>query len=236
MRESSRQRHAMPALAASWTVQAEWHREEPMMGGATSDIDSHAKPASGHLRWGSLIAVTLLAFALAACITVLEMTTRAQMDLGGFGASGGPYEIAHPLPEWSWLWPVSFVGIWIFAAAHAVFAYRLRGFSLILPTWCALFIWAGVTFLQYGIDPPGDGGVAWGWLVCALVFLPMGVLPVVLLFPDSKANLLHVDLLPSSRMRPEATRGLRRAYYVVHVVAIAGGVAAGWALFHAIAG
>ena len=37
------------------------------------------------------------------------MTTQ-----GGFVASGGPYEIAHPAPGWGWLVPVSILALFAF--------------------------------------------------------------------------------------------------------------------------
>jgi len=41
--------------------------------------------------------------------------------------------------------------------------------------WPALFLSLAGNFLEFGLDPPGEGGVAWGWLLCAGVFFLMGV-------------------------------------------------------------
>ena len=29
-------------------------------------------------------------------------------------------------------------------------------------------------FLEFGLDPPGDEGVVWGWIICAVLFFLMG--------------------------------------------------------------
>jgi len=46
--------------------------------------------------------------------------------------------------------------------------------------WPALFLGLGWNFLEYGLNPPGDGGWAWAWLVCGVVFWAMGGGPLLL--------------------------------------------------------
>ncbi len=194
-----------------------------------------SQPAGIPIR--ALAAATACAFALACCVTMLQLAARGMMDLGGFLATGGAYVIAHPAPDWSWIWPVSFVGVWVFVIAHAVFASRAGGFNLVLPTWCALFLWAGASFLQYGFDPPGRGGLDWGWLVSGVVFVAIGALPLLLLLPQSPVvNPFGVKLALRRGVSPEAARDYRVAYYVLHATAIACGVAVGFAALDAIAG
>jgi len=45
-------------------------------------------------------------FVFSFCNTVIYRAMRGIMDLGGYVASGGPYEIAHPAPNWIWVFPV----------------------------------------------------------------------------------------------------------------------------------
>ena len=49
------------------------------------------------------------AFGLAVCLTMLFHGMRGILDLGGFVAAGGSYEIEHPAPDWVWLIPVSII-------------------------------------------------------------------------------------------------------------------------------
>jgi Short C-terminal domain len=49
--------------------------------------------------------------------------------------------------------------------------------------WPALFLSLGWNFLEFGLDPPGPGGLEWGWLVCAVVFFVMGGVPLAAVLP-----------------------------------------------------
>jgi hypothetical protein len=54
--------------------------------------------------------------------------------------------------------------------------HKVPNFALL--AWSALFLSLGWNFLEFGLDAPdSDGGLAWGWLVCAIVFAFMGALP-----------------------------------------------------------
>jgi len=125
----------------------------------------------------SLTLAAVSAMGVAASITMLFWGGRAIMDLGGFVARGGPYEIAHPAPGWVWVMPVSiWVGL-IFGGLNAAVAHASRGPNLVGLAWSGLFLSLGWNFLEYGLDPP-TAGIAWGWLVCAAVFIPMGAAPL----------------------------------------------------------
>ena len=113
------------------------------------------------IRIGSWLGAGLCALGLAACITIVVLGGMATMDRGGYLASGGPYEIAHPVPQGFWILPVAFVGVWVFVILHAVFASRIKGFGLAYATWCAVWTAIGATTFWYGIHPPGDDGLAW---------------------------------------------------------------------------
>jgi hypothetical protein len=63
------------------------------------------------LRVGSWLGAAAGAVGLGASIAIVNLGGTAIMDCGGFVASGGSYEIAHPTPAESWILPVAFVGI-----------------------------------------------------------------------------------------------------------------------------
>jgi hypothetical protein len=50
--------------------------------------------------------------------------------------------------------------------------------------WPALFLSLGWNFLQYAFDSPtAGGGIVWGWLVCGVLFMLMGGLPILVMIP-----------------------------------------------------
>ena len=116
------------------------------------------------------------------CLTVLYYCMRAVMEIGGTCASGGPYEIARPCPSGvGWLTPVSvWVGLmalgWMIAWNHG-----LSGPKWALLAWPALFLSLGYNFWDYGLDGPGQAGAVWGWIVCGVLFILMGGLPLLAL-------------------------------------------------------
>lgn len=149
------------------------------------------------------------------------------MDEGGFVASGGPYQIAHPAPQGLWISPLAFIGLWVFPLAHAVFASRIKGFGLIFATWCAIWTSVGATTLWYGFRPPGGGGLAWGWLFMGSVFLAVGL----------GSSWFYVDYLRTPEREPWAMPKNRRALYTALITAaLAGGVAGGFRVFAAVVG
>ncbi len=116
---------------------------------------------------------------LSCCITVLNLASRFVMSQGGFVASGGPYEIAQPAPGWILAVPASIILCFVFGGISILLSRRMGGFSLLPCAWSGLFLSLGFQFADMGMNPPGDGGTAWGWIVCAAVFVPMGLAPLV---------------------------------------------------------
>ncbi|HEX9823982.1 MAG TPA: SHOCT domain-containing protein [Actinomycetota bacterium] len=117
---------------------------------------------------------------LTAGLTVLYLGMRAVMEIGGFCAEGGPFVIEHHCPQG--VAGLMMGGIWgglIFAGLYGwqVFKHSVPSFLVLL--WPALFLSLGWNFLEFGLNPPGGGGLAWGWLVCAIVFGLMGGLPLI---------------------------------------------------------
>lgn len=121
---------------------------------------------------------------LAFTLTILWLSMRAVMGIGGSCASGGPYVPAVQCPDAVVaLTPLSIFGLFIFGGLAAWGAVSLGGpwFGLISLGWPALFLSLGWNFLDFGLHPPGggDGEVVWSWLFCAAIFGLMGGIPLV---------------------------------------------------------
>lgn len=119
---------------------------------------------------------------LAAGITLVFLGMRAVMDIGGACATGGPYVPAVECPEGVPL--AMLLGIFggmASAALATVAGARIQGpwGGIALLAWPALFLSLGWNFLEYGLAPPGEEGLAWGWLLCGAVFVVMGAGPVL---------------------------------------------------------
>jgi hypothetical protein len=116
---------------------------------------------------------------------------RAVMDVGGFCAEGGPYEIQTHCPEGTvLLLPLSIFGGLGSAALAGWKGAQIGGpfAGLVALAWPALFISLGWNFLEYGLWPPGDdGGIVWGWLIPGIIFEAMGILPLLGLLPSRRA-------------------------------------------------
>jgi len=119
-------------------------------------------------------------FGFSLCMTCLYLAMRGIMRLGGFVASGGPYEIAHPAPRYVWIFPVSIMVGLMCLFLHGFQARKLGGLNLLPLAWPALFISLGWNFLEFGFRPPGGAGFAWGWLICGVVFWLMGFIPLLI--------------------------------------------------------
>jgi Short C-terminal domain len=131
------------------------------------------------------ITIGLSLAGVACALTMVYLSMRAVMDVGGFCAEGGPFEIETHCPQGV---PGVMVGsLWggiIFAAIYVWQTIRHGIPSFIGLLWPALFLSLGWNFLEYAFDPPGtQGGVVWGWLVCGVVFMLMGGLPLLVMLP-----------------------------------------------------
>jgi hypothetical protein len=114
-----------------------------------------------------------------ASLTVLWRSMRAVMDIGGYCASGGPYEIAVECPQGVDI--LLFLSIWVGLAGLALvalFGGRIGpGFAGVAAlAWPALFLSLGWNFLEYGVSSPG--GPELGWLIPGVLFLLMGGVPL----------------------------------------------------------
>jgi hypothetical protein len=127
---------------------------------------------------------------LAACLTLVFLSMRAVMDVGGFCAEGGPYEIQTHCPEGTaLLLPLSIFG-GLGAAALMGWKGQLLGGpfgTLVMVAWPALFISLGWNFLEYGLFADNTG-IVWGWLIPGIVFEVMGIVPLVGLLPSRRGQ------------------------------------------------
>ena len=117
---------------------------------------------------------------LAFCITLLWFGMRAVLDIGGYCASGGPYVISIACPDaviastpLSILGGFLAVGLMLWGGAGLGAGWM----GLVFLAWPALFLSLGWNFLQYGLFPP-DGGLIWSWIVCGVLFIAMGAIPL----------------------------------------------------------
>lgn len=180
------------------------------------------------------------ALGFGACLAVLSSGMRAIMATGtGFVAVGGPYEIAHPAPDWVWVIPVSILAGWAFGGLFALAAWRLDRLRAVIVIWSGIFLLLGFNFLQYGIDP--EVGIVWGWFVSGVVFVIMGAVPLLgpLLLPLRRRRLerKYGEYAFESLSQPERrlAPGPRRLVMLGIAVCLALGLLAGWQLFERVA-
>jgi len=138
--------------------------------------------------WRVLRATIFIGLSLAgvACaLTMVYLSMRSVMDVGGFCAEGGPFEIETHCPQG--VPGVMIGGLWggiILAGVYVwqTFRHKVPSFTGLL--WPALFLSLGWNFLEYAFNPPGaGGGVVWGWLICGILFALMGGLPLIVMLP-----------------------------------------------------
>ncbi len=147
------------------------------------------------LRWtGSLVGLAGVAFSL----TLLFQSMRAVQSIGGFCASGGPYQIAHSCPKGTaGLLPLSIVGGLIFLGLFVICAGD-EGSGVAKLAWPALFLSLGWNFLDYGLHlTVAGGGVNGGFLACGVLFIVMGAVPLVWWIPELYGELIGKDDAPS---------------------------------------
>jgi hypothetical protein len=130
---------------------------------------------------GSLVGIAGVAFGL----TLTSQSMRAVQKIGGSCASGNtafqprvacPKGIGGTFPL-GIMGGLVFLGIFLACTTPA-------GRRLALLAWSALFLLLGWNFLDFAvIHPNGGQGVSAGFLVCAVIFIIMGAVPLVWLAP-----------------------------------------------------
>lgn len=146
-------------------------------------VEEGERPGAG---LGASVGVFVSLAGVSAAITMVFLGMRSVMAIGGACAEGGPFTPARPCPKGIPLVMVG--GIWlglIFAGLYVWQSIREGAPSLAVLLWPALFLSLGWNFLEFGVNPRREGaGLDGGWLVCAVVFLLMGAIPLVLALPS----------------------------------------------------
>ncbi|UMG91475.1 hypothetical protein [Nocardioides sp. TF02-7] len=104
-----------------------------------------------------------------ACLVWAYLSMRAVMGVGGSCASGGPYQVATPCPEGSWLIAVAIPVLVVATLSGSGFASTIGGPSLLLPMWALLFTSLGWNFLEFAFED----GFHFSWLFCGVLFWAM---------------------------------------------------------------
>jgi hypothetical protein len=117
----------------------------------------------------------------AAGITLVFLGMRAVMDIGGFCAEGGPYEIATHCPDGAT--PALLLGIFggmASAAVGSAFGIRIGGIWATVPVlaWAGLFGSLGWNFMDYGVFNAPDG-IELGWAIPGIMFWVMAAVPLL---------------------------------------------------------
>lgn len=135
--------------------------------------------ASSRSYFVRYIALLITSFATFFCATCLYLSFRKVMDLGGFVARGGPYEIAHPMPDWMvWVAPTATFLFIIFGIISQILAVQTGGVNFFRSGWVVIFLSGGLMDLEYGIFKYHR--IIWSWLISGIIFTVMGAGPLFL--------------------------------------------------------
>ncbi|HUR17268.1 MAG TPA: SHOCT domain-containing protein [Candidatus Limnocylindrales bacterium] len=152
---------------------------------------------------------------LAMCLTLIWLSMRAVMNVGGFCAEGGPYVIETRCPAGTPL-AITFgvFGLFVFGglAVWKGVAIGGRYAGLVALAWPALFISLGWNFLEFAFNPPGPPGqgIVWGWLIPGVVFIVMGAGPLLLALDIGKEGLVgSARTRAANRIAPDDRYALR---------------------------
>ena len=150
--------------------------------GVGGGLDPATRPL---LPMSAIVRCLVGAAGLAFSLTILWLSMRAVMGIGGSCASGGPYVPAVECPDAvvlltpaSIFTGIASAGLLVWGGAQLPGAWA----GLVGLAWPALFLSLGWNFLEFGLRPPGGqpGEIVWSWLFCAIVFFLMGGGPLVL--------------------------------------------------------
>ena len=123
---------------------------------------------------GSIFLLITVGLATAA-ITVLFMSMRSVMDIGG---SCGSIESERACPgNVAGLLPGAIWGGLIFTGLYVLVAMKYKIPSIVSLAWPALFLSLGYNFFDYGVHGQS------GFVVCGIVFVLMGGVPLLWALP-----------------------------------------------------
>jgi Short C-terminal domain len=155
-----------------------------------------ASPREEGLGARQLVPTLAVGFSLAgiACgLTLTFLSMRSVMNVGGFCAEGGPYQIRQHCPQG--VPGLLLGGIWggvILALVYIGVVIKWHVPHFIHLLWSALFLSLGWNFFEFAFNPPGTTkGVVWGWLICGVLFVLMGGLPLIVVVPAVVREFLY---------------------------------------------
>ena len=125
------------------------------------------------------IGILITGGAVTMALTVLFLSMRAVLEIGGSCGSSGtglrpcPGHVAGLLPAAIW-------GGLIFAGLYVWQCVKHHVPSFVSLLWPALFISLGANFFDYAFD---GGTIAAGFLICGVVFVLMGGFPLLYAIP-----------------------------------------------------
>ena len=137
--------------------------------------------------WGDIAGLLIGVAGMTLSLTWLFLGMRAVMAIGGACADGGPYVSRQSCPDGvPLLLTVGIFGLFVFGAILLVYGSRIGGpyGNLVGLAWPALFLSLAWNFIEFGLHPPGEPGLAWGWLICGVVFVILGAGPLLAWLPS----------------------------------------------------
>ncbi|MCC6270426.1 MAG: hypothetical protein IT190_04045 [Microbacteriaceae bacterium] len=108
--------------------------------------------------------------------TLLFLSGRAVIGVGGYCAEGGPYAIETHCPAGTAFFLPASIYMGLAAVGLSVIVTRGLGASLALFAWSVLFIGFSLVFLESGLNPETMGVTGIG---LGIMFFIMGVVPLI---------------------------------------------------------
>jgi hypothetical protein len=141
---------------------------------------------------------------VACCLTLLFLSSRVLLSIGGSCGSGGSYVVATPCPDGiGWILPVSILGG---LAALGVYMASLLpvGPRLVPLAWPALFLGLGWNFLRSALSGPDVAAV---FMICAVLFALLGAAPLFFLANGNALRAMFWGPAPPVPSRPAPLKG-----------------------------
>jgi len=149
------------------------------------------------------------------------------MMVGGFCAEGGAYEIAVRCPKGiTTLMPLS-VLLMVVGGILYFFSHLENGPKWGFLFWSAIFISLGWNFMELAIYPPQGGDVVMSWIICGVLFIAMGVVPLLLMLNINALEILFGSNQPQSEFSEKTSSIPRFLIFLMHVFATAIGIYSG---------
>lgn len=123
-------------------------------------------------------------------LTILYLCMRAVLNIGGYCAEGGPYEIQVHCPKaTAYLAPLSIFGMFIFGFTYFINNFP-NVFNFTIFFWTALFGSLGWNFLDFSLQSFKRQENNYSWLICAIIFFAMALGPVLLINQVDVSNFI----------------------------------------------